>query len=279
MGSYMGHEYDSAAPAPKPKYKVGQPVRVVKDGTREGGSAHGADIGEVFKVFSIDELGVYVGDWYLWWGEFAAAFQPGDSVRVTRCNAYFAAGDTGVVVSVSGDNVTICTDDCPIVCRNIEADKLEWLEIGELPKAGAEPKPKFKAGDHVTSSGADGEAGVGVVLKDNKDRTYQVKFSTWYGECCEPDENLTLVTPAPCPQDNAQPCIVARIEYFEKAPWGSKPIKQPLPAGRPHVHPDSASAIAEAERLARNNPGQEYAVYQRVAGRVAEVSVEMKGVA
>lgn len=38
-------------------------------------------------------------------------------------------------------------------------------------------------------------------------------------------------------------------------------------------------ATLEAERLARANPGTEFAVYQRVAGRVAAVSYEMKEVA
>lgn len=54
---------------------------------------------------------------------------------------------------------------------------------------------------------------------------------------------------------------------------------QPHPANRPYVHANVAAATVEAERLARNNPGQEFAVYQRVCARVAEVSYEMKDVA
>jgi hypothetical protein len=65
-----------------------------------------------------------------------------------------------------------------------------------------------------------------------------------------------------------QPCIVARIYNG-----------QPRPSNVPFVHPNSSSATTEAERLAKNNPGQEFAVYQRVAGRVAEVSYTMKEVA
>lgn len=65
-----------------------------------------------------------------------------------------------------------------------------------------------------------------------------------------------------------QPCIVALTKNG-----------QPLPATRPYIHASVASATTEAERLAKNNPGQEFAVYQRVAGRVAEVSYEMKEVA
>lgn len=63
-----------------------------------------------------------------------------------------------------------------------------------------------------------------------------------------------------------RPCIVALVKNG-----------QPRPADRPYVHASVAAATTEAERLARNNPGQEFAVYQRVAGRVAEV--QMKEVA
>lgn len=72
------------------------------------------------------------------------------------------------------------------------------------------------------------------------------------------------------------------------APWSSKPTPhivarvehgQPLPAYRPHVHACGDAAVSEAERLARNNPGKEFAVYQRVAGRVCEATYSMKEVA
>jgi hypothetical protein len=52
-----------------------------------------------------------------------------------------------------------------------------------------------------------------------------------------------------------------------------------MPAALPHVHASVAAATTEAERLARNNPGQEFAVYQRVVGRKAEQHIEMKEVA
>jgi hypothetical protein len=65
-----------------------------------------------------------------------------------------------------------------------------------------------------------------------------------------------------------QPCIVARIVDG-----------QPRPSNLPYVHPNVTSAMTEAERLAHNNPGQEFSVYQRVAGRVAEISYSMREVA
>lgn len=77
-------------------------------------------------------------------------------------------------------------------------------------------------------------------------------------------DEFKIIWPVPRPQ----PCIIARVDEG-----------QPRPASLPHVHASVEAATKEAERLARNNPGQEFAVYQRVAGRRAEVSVEMKEVA
>lgn len=65
-----------------------------------------------------------------------------------------------------------------------------------------------------------------------------------------------------------RPCIVARVV------GGT-----PRPSNIPYVHADVGSATTEAERLATNNPGQEFAVYQRVAGRIAEQHIEIKEVA
>lgn len=47
-------------------------------------------------------------------------------------------------------------------------------------------------------------------------------------------------------------------------------IGVPCPAKHPYVHADRAAAITEAERLARANPGEEFAVYERVAASVAD---------
>lgn len=65
-----------------------------------------------------------------------------------------------------------------------------------------------------------------------------------------------------------QPAIVARVIDG-----------QPRPSNIPYMHASVAAATTEAERLAKNNPGQEFAVYQRVCARVAEVQYNMKEVA
>lgn len=91
-------------------------------------------------------------------------------------------------------------------------------------------------------------------------------------DACEPARDEAPAKPA----GKEQPCIVAKVELYEQAAFGSAPTRQPLPSRCPHVHDTAASAIAEAERLARNNPGQQFDVYQRVTGRVAEQHIEMK---
>ena len=48
---------------------------------------------------------------------------------------------------------------------------------------------------------------------------------------------------------------------------------RPLPATRPYIHPNRDAALAEARRLAAITPGSEFAVYERVAGVVSEISL------
>lgn len=45
-------------------YKVGDKVRVVKDG--HYGSEHGAEIGSIHEVVLVDSCGVETGDWSFW---------------------------------------------------------------------------------------------------------------------------------------------------------------------------------------------------------------------
>lgn len=49
---------------------------------------------------------------------------------------------------------------------------------------------------------------------------------------------------------------------------------QPIPAARPFVHDSQDAATAEAERLAKRQPGDSFAVFQRVASVRAEVVVQ-----
>jgi hypothetical protein len=152
---------------------------------------------------------------------------------------------------------------------------------------------EFKVGDRVTTSSVS-DAGVGVIIEVN-DTYCSVDFKdTWYRVCGEPKSALSHA--APCPQDNEQPGGKMYVDEFKArlsdtftAALGGTPQPcivaliakdgKPRPSSYPHVHASVAAATTEAERLARNNPGQEFAVYQRVVGRKAEVHVEMKEVA
>ncbi len=45
------------------------------------------------------------------------------------------------------------------------------------------------------------------------------------------------------------------------------------PSRQPYIHPSREAAVEEAERLARQHPGDEFGVYERVTARVADVVV------
>lgn len=206
----------------EPKFRVGDRVRVVKDGCEKGGSCHCADVGFVTQIDGWD--GEYFSSesgWYFKPHEIAPALLPGDKVRVTKHAGYFATGDTGEVERQAGNTVFVKHGSYQRTGLPIDADALELI---------AEP-----------------EAG----------NNEQLARALFIERTCE-DDALGIT----------RPCIVARVLDG-----------QPRPSNIPYVHGSVASATTEAERLAQNNPGQEFAVYQRVAGRVAEVSYSMKEVA
>ena len=194
-------------------------------------------------------------------------FKVGDRVRFTDAvndkNWFFKAGDTGTI-----------TDDG----WYFKPDEIELL-------------PTFTPGDRVrlTRNAAGFMVGdVGTVNKVESD---------WIGVSMDYRNVFRIFAPgelaADCPQDNAQlrdpkdtlsAFTVIADKFFVKRPTNPAIVAlvkngQPRPADLPYVHASVSAATTEAERLAKNNPGQEFAVYQRVAGRVTEVSYEMKEVA
>ena len=198
-------------PAAKPRYKVGQRVRVMKDGYGANGSLHGAEVGDTDEIIAVDmtDGNPYEGKiWFYKEHEITPAFRPGDRVKLNKHYGARACGERGTVSFVNGDRIGVRMDE-PAWWRGV---------VVALP--------------------------AGVLDWERDD---------------EPA--------ADCAGRKEQPCIVAVIAKDGK----------PRPSQWPHVHASVADATKEAERLARNNPGQEFAVYQRVAGRVAEI--EMKEVA
>lgn len=97
---------------------------------------------------------------------------------------------------------------------------------------------KFKVGDSVVTSAVD-DAGVGTITRKNADGTYGVQFGRPYGHCHEEERCLSLAAPV-----TARDSIVIRFENGKYQP--NSP---------PKVHPTLAEATAEAERLARKEPG------------------------
>lgn len=118
---------------------------------------------------------------------------------------------------------------------------------------GAGTKPKFKVGDRVRVLRTDfpNRIAVGEITHIvGVDKEHGEWADLWCrdfpsGLCFYPGE-FELVT--------ATHAIVALIENG-----------QPLPATRPYVHPNRASAEAESRRLASKHPGKEFGVYEFVS--------------
>lgn len=128
-------------------------------------------------------------------------------------------------------------------------------------------KGYYAAGDRGTVTITSDES-VGVRMDVG---VYGARAWSFPYDACEPVRDEAPAKAA----GKEQPCIVARA-HVGLVPLGNGESYQLTPASRPHVHDTAASAIAEAERLARNNPGQQFDVYQRVTGRVAERHIEMR---
>lgn len=285
------------------EYKVGDTVKVVKAGWEEGGSSPSADVGSVDTVSRVSDVAVYGQKWAYYLDEIEPytkpTFSPGDTVRVKSASKKFVAGDTGRVLGIEGERVSVFGD---IYACWIAADKLELVESGETmgdilhraldiahESSERDAKPKFKAGDLVRMLEDDwlGYYGAGDTFTLTGASAGGVEFVDGEGEeRWRPIEEVELVQ---LTQDNEptaswsvvlddggdiigiskdHPCIVARVVDGT-----------PRPSNIPYVHSSVQAATAEAERLARSNPGQEFAVYQRVTARVAEVHVKMREVA
>lgn len=294
MASYMGHEY-----TPAPKYKVGDRVQTLTDW---GECAPKGSFGTVHKL--VEARGVTVkidgGDGFDWYYKLAdvkpaptqvvqgryrvgdrvrhnsvadagvgviqepkdgghylvewdskykrctdpetslqPAFRPGDRVKLNKHSGVRAYGERGTVSAVIGDNVSVRMDDASAYGTVVAFFHADDLDWERVEDCPVKPERKDEQGDVQT-----------LTIRVDVDHASL-------------DKAIADIRAA----SNA-PCIVALISNGK-----------PRPSSYPHVHASVEGATKEAERLARNNPGQEFAVYQRVAGRQCEVSYEMKEVA
>jgi hypothetical protein len=234
---YFGVPFPSkrkAAAVKGRELKVGDRVRVVKDGKLPAGSYHSANVGDTFtlKCFFTPTIGqcywktVAGPDFYPHEIELLPpTFPPRTRVRVVRNTNRYAVGDTGTVTVSSDESVGVRMDDSRY--WSFKPEDLAVVESEAIAHLCSQSNPEQET------------------CRITVDAT----------GC------ITGISFAPA-NDPAAPCIVMRLENG-----------QPRPSHWPHVHADAASATAEAERLARANPGQEFAVYQRVTGRVGDVQV------
>jgi hypothetical protein len=178
-------------------------------------------------------------NWLMGYSVLAPAFRPGDRVRLNKHSGVRACGERGTVTAVIGDNVSVRMDDASAYGTVVAFFHADNLDWERVEERAADCAVRKEQQGNVET----------LTIKLDLDTS---GFS----------EKLDAALGA------NHPCIVALVKDGK-----------PRPSQWPFVHPSVAEATTEAERLARNNPGQEFAVYQRVAGRVAEVSYEMKEVA
>lgn len=137
----------------------------------------------------------------------------------------------------------------------------EWQD--EPAPATTPATAKFKVGDRVRANDDPPSGEIGTIRAVENDVTYLVEFDTWRcghdGDIGLPksgwwliDEEMDLL-PIEAETSGTTPAIVARIHNG-----------QPSPARKPYVHASVADASKEATRLAKANPGREFAVYEMV---------------
>jgi hypothetical protein len=193
------------------------------------------------------------GRWYVKIDNLTPAFSPGDRVKLNRHSDLYACGDRGTVKRVFGGNVEVRMDVRSVFASRSNVFPAEYLD-GVRVEDCARRKIELPPDTDVESMFINGTLytkGFTPCPQDNEQHEYHETFARLKDSVVAP-----------------QPAIVARVDNG-----------QPLPTMRPFIHGSVAGATQEAERLARNNPGQEFAVYQRVTARVCAVSYEMKEVA
>lgn len=254
----------------EPKFKVGDRVRVVKDGRGPEGSHHGARIGDEFDIASVDELfGVteyHTNGWFF----HAHEIELIPATITIQAGRYYKTRD-GRKVGPMGKSVF--ADAFYDKARRITSQSwysdgaffkgatskfdliAEWIDepaartVAVAATAGNDnaAPAKFKVGDRVLNREVP-EAGVGIVEIVKPEGGYTVNYKdAWYGRCHDDDKHLVAV-PTP-----TNPAIVCLLEDG-----------QPRPSTTPHVHSNRASAEKEAGRLAGKHPGKEFGVYELV---------------
>lgn len=188
-------------------------------------------------------------------------FKVGDRVRCTNsAEGQFTKGKDYIVSSVYGDRIGVVQDDSGSKTNGWEAKFFKLVEEPwDYDPRTAKSDNRLRVGDTVSCS-------------SNTATTYRIKAA--YGDKVDVaslsksgSEGFTyksqparLFTPV-----SAEPASPAIVAVFQ----GGKP----RPSGNPFVHPSADAATIEAERLARQNPGQEFGVFTLVTKLVADVTV------
>lgn len=175
-------------------------------------------------------------DWY---------FNIGDRVRVVDgYGTRLARGSEHTITGRDGDYVSVTSDGQP----TWSPWRFEKIET---------KKPKFKAGDVVTyPENADVRFTIKGVKTDLTFTSDEIAYDYSDIKGWDWESSLALAPPTTTPH------IVARVENGK-----------PRPSTVPFIHDGRDAAVKEADRLAVLNPGTEFAVYEKVAARVADVPV------
>lgn len=182
----------------------------------------------------------------------APTFNVGDRVRIAsdpNNGGFGEVGDSGIVQSTS-------QSDCLVKFETGSRSGESWyVAYKHLEPVAEQQQPlAIQAGKYYRTR--DGRK-VGPAKGPDEDGDYEVGGWNYYANGkfigADRDYDGDLIAEWLGTHIKHTPAIVARLDNG-----------QPLPATRPHVHASVADASKEATRLAKANPGREFAVYEMV---------------
>lgn len=284
-------------------YKAGDKFRVIKLG--EGGSFHGAKVGDVFEVTEVYDTGeteVHTDKWFFHPNEIEpVAVAPATATLTIQAGRYYKTRDGRKVGPMEWRNTygsaftwqygngrrIFMPDGTNFDGPNSPEDLIaEWSDTSDdVPLRGVSPvvapatTAKFKVGDRVKclrNNGAPAYFTIGRTYTVSRVETTTAHSSGLLVSCFPDVPNSYGVTSAVGQFGDAWELIPATtIADIVRKHSGTAIVclienGQPKPSTLPFVHYSSSAAATEANRLAGIHRGKEFGVYECVDVRKVE---------